>query len=282
MASTGPEGERADLAGPAEVVTAASLLFVPATRLDRVAKAQASGAHQVIIDLEDAVGIADKDTARDALAGVEVEGTCLVRINALGTPFHEADVAAVAALGWVAGVVVPKVESPDDLADVADRLPAGLAVLPLIESAAALRAVDDIAEAGPTRLLFGSADYLADLGVEAGPEVLAYPRSRLVVASAAAGLPPPIDGPSLRLDDPAGLAAEAAAVRAVGFTGKLCIHPSQVGPVNRAFAHAPDEVAWARDLVAAAEAAGDGVFVHDGTMVDAPVLRRARRILGDR
>jgi citrate lyase subunit beta / citryl-CoA lyase len=261
---------------------AASLLFVPATRPERVAKAQASGAHQVIVDLEDAVAPADKDAARAEVAALSVEGGCLVRINGPGTPFHDDDLAAIAGLGWVTGVVVPKVGSGDDLAAVSSRLPDGVALLPLIESAVAIRAVDDIADGGATRLLLGSADYSADLGVEPGAEVLAYPRSRLVVASAAAGLAPPVDGPALRLDDPAGLAAEAALARSLGFTGKLCIHPAQVGPVNDAFAPRPDEVAWARDLLEAAEAAGTGVFVHDGTMVDAPVLRRARRILGDR
>jgi citrate lyase subunit beta / citryl-CoA lyase len=264
------------------VASAASLLFVPATRPERVPKAQASGAHQVIVDLEDAVAPADKDTARTALAALGVEGRCLVRVNAAGTPFHDEDLAAVSALGWVAGVIVPKVESPGDVAGVRRRLPDGVALLPLIESAAAVRAVDDIAQAGVDRLLLGSADYLADLGVETSPEVLAYPRSRLVVASAAAGLPPPVDGPTLRVDDPDAVRVEARAVRALGFTGKLCIHPAQVEPVNDAFAHSADEVAWARGVVAAAAAGGDGVFVYDGAMVDAPVLRRARRILGER
>lgn len=270
-------------AGAVDVAVAASFLFVPATRPERVPKALASGAHQVIVDLEDAVAPADKAAARDALAGLAVEGRCLVRVNAQGTAHHDADLDVVAGLGWVAGVVAPKVTSPDDVARLRSRLPADVALLPLIESAAALQAVDDIARAGPDRLLFGSADYLADLGAPAGPEVLAHPRNRLVVASAAAGLPPPVDGPSLALDDPAVVAAEAATARALGLTGKLCIHPSQVGPVNDAFAPSAEEVAWARELVAAADAAGaaeGGVFVHGGTMVDAPVLRRARRILG--
>lgn len=272
------------MTGPArrDPGTAASLLFVPATRPERVPKALASGAHQVIVDLEDAVGPEDKDSARHALTQLEPERPCLVRINPDGTPHHGPDLAAVAALGWVAGVILPKVERPDDVARIAARLPGGTPLLPLIESAAALQAVDEIATAGVTRLLFGSADFLADLGVEASAEVLAHPRARLVVASAAAALPPPVDGPSLRFDDPAALQTEARAVRALGFTGKFCIHPAQVEPVNQAFAHSESELAWARGVLAAGDAAGGGVFTYEGAMVDEPVLRRARRILGER
>ena len=276
MAASGDDGVRAARVSAA---TAASLLFVPATRLDRLAKAWGSGADGVIVDLEDAVGPEDKDRARAEVAALRPPGPCVLRINGTATPFGAGDLSLLARLDWLAAVIVPKVESPEPIAQVRSAMMAEVPVLPLIESAAALRSVHRIAEAGPSRLVFGSADYLADLGAEASAEVLAHPRNHLVVASAAAGLPPPVDGPSLVLDDPAAVEAEARAVRALGMGGKLCIHPAQVPAVNAAFYASEEELAWARAVVDASERAGGGVFALEGRMVDAPVVRRARRML---
>ena len=266
-------------------VPAVSYLFVPAIRLDRVEKARQSEADEVIVDLEDAVAEGDKAAAREALDAIPSGRPVHVRVNARRTAHHEADLRAVAALGGRAGgavlsaVVVPKVEAPEDVATVAAALPAGVAVVALVESARGIVGADAIAAAGAGRLLFGSADYVADIGARPGPEVLAYPRSRLVVASRAAGLPAPVDGPTLSIGDAGLLRAEAQAARALGMGGKLCIHPAQLAAVHEVFGSPADEVEWARNVLAAAADHGGGVFTFEGSMVDEPVLARARRLL---
>jgi citrate lyase subunit beta/citryl-CoA lyase len=258
--------------------SARSCLFVPATRPERVGKALASGADAVIVDLEDAVGESDKAAAREALAGLAPEAACVVRINGADTPHHHEDLAAVAILDWVGAVLVPKVEDPSVVAAVRAALPDGCLVLAIVESARGILAAEAIAASGVARLVFGVVDFLADLGVGPGPEVLLYPRSRLVLASVAAGLPRPVDGPHLAIADLAALAADAAAAKALGFGGKVCIHPTQVPVVNDAFAPSAAELSWARGVLDAA-ATTSGVFTYGGAMVDEPVLRRARSIV---
>jgi citrate lyase subunit beta / citryl-CoA lyase len=256
-----------------------SFLFVPATRPDRVDKALNGDADVVIVDLEDAVGPADKASARAALGSWTSTRPYLLRINAIGSPFHDDDVRAVESLARVAGVVLPKAEHTDEVRAVLGRLSSQVELHALVESAVGLLRASDIARSGVERLMFGSADYLADLGVVASRDVLAFPRSCLVVASAAAGLPPPVDGPTLAFDDPTTTEADALDAKALGLGGKLCIHPTQLEPVNRVFAPSPDELTWARRVVERAAAGDGGAFALDGAMIDEPVLRRARRIL---
>jgi citrate lyase beta subunit len=258
--------------------SARSYLFVPATRPDRVGKALASGADAVIVDLEDAVAEADKDAARQSLGRLEPAGPCVVRINGADTPHHREDLAAVASLDWVSAVLVPKVEEPGVVDAVRSALPAGRPVLAIVESARGILAAETIATGGVARLVFGVVDYLADLGVGPSPEVLHYPRSRLVLASVAAGLPRPVDGPHLAIGDTAALASDAVAAKALGFGAKICIHPAQVPVVNDAFAPTAAEVSWATGVLDAA-ASNSGAFAYDGAMVDEPVLRRARGIV---
>jgi citrate lyase subunit beta/citryl-CoA lyase len=257
---------------------ARSFLFVPATRPDRVGKALVSGADAVVVDLEDAVAESDKAAARLSLSTLTPAASCVVRINGADTPHHRDDVAAVADLAWVTAVIVPKVEDPGVVDAVRARLPPRRQVLALVESARGIWAADAIAAGGADRLVFGVVDFLADLGVGPGPEVLLYPRSRLVLASVAAGLPHPVDGPHLAIADAAGLAADAAAARALGFGAKVCIHPAQVPVVNDAFTPSAAKVRWARGVLDAA-ATSSGVFAYDGSMVDEPVLRRAGAIV---
>ena len=259
---------------------AASFLFVPANRPDRVEKARGSAADEVIVDLEDAVAEDDKAGARAALAPLPSGRPVLVRVNARGTSAHEADLQSVGALEWVSAVVVPMVESAGDVHAVAAALPPGIAVIALVETARGIVAVDSIASAGVARLMFGSADYVADLGAQPGRQVLAYPRSRLVVASRAARLPPPVDGPTLVTGDVELVKAEAEEARALGMGGKLCIHPAQLAAVNQVFRSSDEQRRWARAVLAAADAHGGGAFAFEGAMVDEPVLARARRLLG--
>ena len=258
---------------------ASSYLFVPATRPDRVEKARRSDADEVIVDLEDAVAPEGKAAAREALAGLPAGRPLHVRVNAGGTAHHGADLRAVAAMASLSAVVVPKVESAEGVAGVAAALPAGVAVVALVETARGMVAAEAIAAAGVSRIMFGSADYLADIGARPGRDVLAYPRSRLVVASRAAGLAAPVDGPTLVTADDALVRSEAEEAKALGMGGKLCIHPAQLAAVHDVFRSSDEERRWARAVLAAAEQHGGGAFSFEGSMVDEPVLVRARLLL---
>ncbi|GMV59570.1 CoA ester lyase [Betaproteobacteria bacterium PRO7] len=253
--------------------TARSLLFVPATRPDRIGKALASGADIAIIDLEDAVAAADKDAARAALAGAAHRAA--VRINAVGTPWFDGDLAACRA-ARVPIVVLPKAEHPSHAQRVRAALPEA-AVIAIVETAAGFENIDAIARTDVARLAFGSLDLQVDLGIDDDGEPLHYFRARIVLASRLGGLPPPVDGVCTALDDEARLAAELARARRFGFGAKLCIHPKQIAAVHAAFAPTEAEVAWAQRVLAAS-ASGAAARV-DGEMVDAPVVARARRIL---
>jgi citrate lyase subunit beta / citryl-CoA lyase len=256
-----------------------SYLFVPANRLDRLGKALDSGTDEVIVDLEDSVGSADKDAARQALMSMTPPSRpVLVRVNGRASEHHAADVRAISSLGWLAAVILPKVEYPEDIAALKTTLPGRVGVLALVESARGIVAAEAIADGGAHRLLFGSADYLADIGAASGREALAYPRSRLVVASRAAGLPAPVDGPALSITDVAQVRSDTQDAKAVGFGAKLCIHPAQVPIVNAVFRPSDEQIRWARAVLAVA---GDhvGAFTFEGAMVDQPVLARARQLL---
>ncbi|MDR5652131.1 HpcH/HpaI aldolase/citrate lyase family protein [Ruixingdingia sedimenti] len=248
-------------------------LFVPANRPERFAKAAASGADAVILDLEDAVPADAKATARDALDCGFTGLPVIVRINAAGTPWHADDLAAVARLR-VAAVMLPKSEDPADLARVSAAV--GKPLIALVETGRGLTNARALAAApGVVRIAFGSVDYCADLGCAHLREVLLPARSELVLAARLAGIAAPIDGVTTRLDDPAVTHDDAAHARALGMTGKLCIHPAQIAQVKRAFAPGEAEIDWARRVLAS----GDGAVSVDGAMVDEPVRIRARAIL---
>jgi len=149
--------------------TARSFLFVPATRTERVDTALNSDADAVIVDLEDGVGLADKVSARASLESWTSTRPYLLRVNATGTSLHHDDLRAIASLKYVTGVVLPKAEHADDVRAVIDQLPPNVELYALIESASGLLQAPDIARAGVARLMFGSADYLADLGVVPSP-----------------------------------------------------------------------------------------------------------------
>lgn len=246
-------------------------LFVPADRPERFAKAAASGADAVILDLEDAVAPSAKDQARSALDAGFTQLPVIVRINAVGTPWHEADLAAVAGLP-VAAIMLPKAERAVDLARVAAIRP----VVALVETVAGMVAARDLAGCGhAARLAFGSVDYAADLGCDHGREALAAARAEIVFASRLGGLIAPLDGVTTAVGDPGLAAGDARHAAALGFGGKLAIHPRQVEPIRRAFAPTAEQVDWARRVLAS----GDGVATVDGMMVDEPVRMRARTIL---
>jgi len=267
-----------------------SFLFVPGHRLDRLPKALASGAGAVIVDWEDAVGPADKPKAREQFAPALAacapaeRARLLVRINAAGTPWYEADVAALRPLAaqGLRAVVLPKAERADLLAAPAAALGEGGALLPLIESAAGLDAVRAIAAAPQVlRLLFGHIDFQADLGMACGPDEseLTSARLQLVLTSRLAALAPPVDGVTTDTQNAALVRAHAERALRGGFGGKLCIHPAQIAPVHAAFAPTAEQAEWARRVVQGFEAAQGGVFSLDGRMIDAPVVTLARQVL---
>lgn len=272
------------------VTRALSFLFVPANRPERIAKALASGAGAVIVDLEDAVPPDAKATARDQLAmafpalNAAERARLLVRINASGTPWHAGDLVLthqLAAQGLVA-LMVPKAESAAKLAEVARAAGAACALLPLVESATGLAAVETLAVTPQVvRLAFGNLDFQADLGLACGPDEaeLAPVRLALVLASRLAGLAAPVDGVTPDINDMARLQTDAARSRRGGFGAKLCIHPAQVATVNAVLAPSATELDWAHRVIQGGMREGGGVFVLDGRMVDAPVVLRARQLL---
>ncbi|ALS63228.1 HpcH/HpaI aldolase/citrate lyase family protein [Pandoraea norimbergensis] len=263
-----------------------SWLFVPGNRPERFAKALAAGADAVIVDLEDAVPLADKITARaqvrEWLAGelAEADTPIYVRINAVTTDWFADDVRALAALPRVAGLVVPKAEDTTTLIAAATGAHDALRVVPLIETARAFGGLDAIASAPRVeRLMFGTIDFQLDIGIEGDGDELLYFRSQLTLASRLAGIGAPVDGVTTVFDDAEAIEREARRARRLGFRGKLCIHPKQIAAVHAAFAWRDDEIAWARRVVSAAEASGGAAVALDGKMVDAPVLTKAREIL---
>lgn len=263
-------------------VRARSWLFVPGATPHRFDGAAESGADAVIVDLEDAVAADDKEVARrNAAAWLAREGVAWVRINADGTPWHEGDVATLRELPGLVGLVVPKAEDPERLAALAARLQPHGRLVALVETACGVQGAARIASVpGVERLAFGSLDFARDVRAEHEEPSLLMARSTLVVASRVENLPPPIDGVTTAVRDVVATEADARRARALGFGGKLCIHPAQVAPVARAFAPTADELAWARAVLAASEQAAGSVAVGpDGHMIDQPVVDRATAIL---
>ena len=203
----------------------------------------------------------------------------LLRINASGTAWFDNDLALCANPG-VAGVVLPKTEDASVVERVSAAIPDSALVLPLIETALGLwNAVAIGRSPRVPRLLFGSIDFQLDLGVR-DDELLHY-RSQLVLASRVAGIGAPVDGVTTAIDDAETIRRDTLRAIALGFGGKLCIHPKQVAVVNDAFRPTAVEVEWARRVVAADAAAGGAAVAVDGKMVDRPVLQKARAVLAE-
>ena len=259
---------------------ARSYLFVPADRPERYAKALASGADAVIVDLEDAVAPAAKVQARDSLRAwlAEAPAPVIVRINGVDSAWFGDDL-SICNHASVLGVMLPKAERGDDLARVASAAP-GRRLLPLVETAAGLdRARELAAVPGVERLAFGTIDFQLDVSIDGDADELLYFRSHLVLASRLGGCLPPVDGVSTAIDDLRLLESDTDHARRLGFGAKLCIHPRQVAIVNRAFTPSAEAREWARRVVDAAGRAEGSAVAVDGRMVDRPVLLRAQRIL---
>ncbi len=257
---------------------------MPADRPERFAKARASGADAVIVDLEDAVAPEAKASARDALAtALDASAPLVVRINAAGTPWFEDDLELCRHPG-VAAVMLPKAEGIDAVCTVVEITYKD--VLPIIESARGLREIHSIASVpGVIRLAFGSVDLALDLGIDCAPdgaesELLAF-RSQVVLASRLAGLAAPVDGVSTAIEDLQRLQADTERSRRLGFGAKLCIHPKQLAIVQAVFTPTPERLDWARRVCKAFETAGGSAVAVDSQMVDLPVYQRAQAVLRD-
>jgi citrate lyase subunit beta/citryl-CoA lyase len=256
----------------------ASWLFVPGNRPDRFAKAAAAGAHEVIIDLEDAVAASAKRPAREAAARwLSTDGAAWVRVNAAGTVWHDDDVAALSSCTGLRGIVLPKAEEPGMLKALARRIASRTSIVALVETAAGIRHAHAIASSDVvTRIAFGSIDFALDIDAEETDQALLLARSMLVLASRVSGLPAPLDGVTRATSDVNMVGTDAARARELGFGGKLCVHPRQVPVVNRTFAPSDADVEWARTVLGRGS---EGAFALDGQLVDQPVLARAARIV---
>jgi citrate lyase subunit beta / citryl-CoA lyase len=258
-----------------------SMLFVPADRPDLAAKAPRCGPDVVVLDLEDAVPpdgkAAARATAREAAA--ELAGTVpvCVRVNPPATPWFDDDVASLPP--GLTAVVVPKLEENDQL----DGVAAALGQHPLVAGLETVRGVvdaRDVLRPPVAACYFGAEDYVADLGGVRTPDnaEVAHARAYVAMAARLAGIPA-LDMVTIDVRDDERFVAEARSARALGYAGKLCIHPAQVALAHEAFRPSPDEVAWARAVLAAFEAAGGRTIAHEGQMVDEVVAVRARALL---
>lgn len=273
-------------AAHAALARARTLLFVPGHQPARFAKALASGADAVVLDLEDAVPAAQKAAAREhvgaALPQLAASATpVLLRINAVDSPAGQDDLAWLERLPKPAGVMIPKAEDEQQIDAVRARLP-GCALLPLIESAAGLLALDRMARAqGVLRLVVGHIDFMADTGIRCSDDERELDGLRLAVTlhSRVNRLAPPVDGVTVAIDDAVRLQADVRRALNFGFGGKLCIHPKQLPLVHGAMAPSAQEIDWAQRVLAADAAAGGAAVQLDGRMVDAPVVLQARATL---
>ena len=263
-----------------------SWLFTPATKPDRFARAAEVGADAFIIDLEDAVAPSAKNEARETalryLAQISADHLpCALRINSPDTQFGLDDLQDLLSSG--AGpdyLVLPKCSSAALVALVTNLLrEAGKStqVIALIESAKAVRALDDItsSEAKPAGLIFGAADMSADLGAETAWEPLLWVRSRIIQSAACAGIAA-IDSPFFDIADAQGLKQETRASASLGFHGKCAIHPKQIATINEVLTPTEEQIAKARQILIVNR---QGVGSVDGQMVDEAVARKARFVL---
>ena len=266
-----------------------SFLFVPADRPERIKKATTLPADVVVLELEDGVAPENKALARKeagrALGEVDFgQQQVALRVNRVSTLYGIADMMALA--DWTRKpdlIILPKVESAGEVllyADLLTEMGAESELMPIIESSRGLQAAESMVTASSriSSLAFGIADLSAELGSRIAWEPMLFIRASTMVATALAGITP-IDPPYLNIKDESGLEEESRRVRDMGYTGKICIHPSQLEIVNRAFSPTPKEIARARRIVAAADNQGAGAILVDGRMVDAPVVKSSLRVV---
>jgi citrate lyase subunit beta / citryl-CoA lyase len=253
--------------------------LVPATRPDRFERAATSGASSIIVDLEDTVAIDEKAAARShAVRGITNSLTAIadvfVRVNSFGTEWYNADISAIAGLP-ICGVMLPKCESPDIVQSVKQRLPVKALIIALIETPLGMAHARTIA-AVADRIAFGSIDYAVSINALHTPRALAAARAELVLAAALVGRAAPIDGVTVDTSDSRRVSFDTRHSVCMSMGGKLLIHPQQIAPARQAYRPSSADIARATKIVQNMD--GD-VRLIDGTMVDAPVISWAKRIL---
>lgn len=269
------------MSGSGRGVVPRSLLFMPGSKPKMIAKIAGIAPDAAVVDLEDAVPAAEKDSARAAavaaLEGLDVGGTVpLVRVNSTASPWFADDLAAVAGLGRT-GVVLPKYERRAEIDLLRDRLGADVPIVVGLETVRGVADCRELLRADVDVAYFGAEDYIADIGgrrTEGGAEVL-YPRSEVRLAAFLAGVAA-VDQAVVSIRDDDRFRSDAELGRAIGYTGKICVHPRQVELAHEVFTPGPDEIEHARAVL---RAAADGVAVVDGRMVDEPHVRLARTVL---
>jgi citrate lyase subunit beta/citryl-CoA lyase len=262
-------------------MTARSYLFVPGERPDRFQKAWDAGADAVILDLEDGVAPANKNNARiSIIEWLSAKQPVYVRLNGPESEWFADDLSAFANRPGLRGIVLPKVESSDQINRVAAVFPKGIDLLPMVETAKGVSKAAELAESpSVVRLGFGALDLQADVGIDGDGEELLYARSRVVMASRVAEILPPVDSVTTALDDTQLLKDNVRRARRLGFGAKFCIHPNQIAAVHEGFAPTAAEVAWAKDILAAVASSDQGAIRYKGQMVERPIVDRAKRIL---
>lgn len=260
-------------------------LFVPATRIDRVAKAFASGVDAVIVDLEDAVASEDKADAREALQQYH-DSTgyqpIWVRINKSGSEEFFKDIVLCQKMSHLAGVLLAKAEQAEDINNVHQLT--NLPVIALIESAIGLYQIDSMAKVSSlVGFSYGFLDLCNDLRVQVGTsaaDIIANQiRYQLILTSKVHQLSPPIDTIYPDFNDEIGLSERVNLWSQMGMSGMLCIHPKQVVVVQQALQPTDETLLFAQRVVEEYERSGQAVFEIDGEMVDAPVIERCRQLL---
>ena len=261
-------------------------LFVPGTRPERFQKALASGADAVILDLEDAVPVAEKELARNAIRSAwpsfskEQKGRLVIRSNSPGSQFYSADLILAQELD-ITSILIPKSESLDQMNGAALLLP-NTAIIPMIETALGLDHLSEIANSNQViRLALGNIDLQVDLGMacDADETELQTARFQIVLASRLAAIAPPIDGVTQSTDNIEQITHDAKRAKRMGFGAKLCIHPKQVAIVQAAFMPSQEDLVWAKRVIEADKASKGGAVKLDGRMIDRPVVVLAQRTL---
>jgi citrate lyase subunit beta/citryl-CoA lyase len=253
-----------------------SWLLVNAMRDELFDTAAKSRADEIILDVEDAVDPKFKAEAlQKVIAWLNNGGSAWVRINDYTTDFWSTDIAALKGVKGLKGVMLAKTESGSQVSETFEGLGSATPVIPLVESALGIEDSREIASAkGASRLAFGSGDYRRDTGTSADDLAMAYPRSKLVVASRIGNLPGPIDGPTVGSNH--GVLKEKSELAvALGMTGKLCLDIDQLAVINETICPTVADVTWAYDFVTDFEARGR--VIRDGS--DLPRLGRAEKIL---
>ena len=275
-----------------------SFLFAPGNHARRVVKALSLDADAVILDLEDAVAIAEKAASREMVVAAldrPRQGLLYIRVNAVDTEFCYGDLVAVVQPS-LDGIILPKVESAAGLVTIdwllaqlerSRGLPLGsVDLIPIIETARGVQQIDAILAAGTRvrRVAFGAGDFTLDVNMvwSRSEAELSHARTLIVTASRASGIDAPLDTVWVDLNDPEGLEASARTALGYGFQGKMCIHPNQIEVVNRVFTPSDAEIAFAERVTTAfsrAEAEGSAAIQLDGKFIDYPIVYRAQRVL---